>query len=323
MSKVTIIITAHNRKKYLPYAINSIFSALDPKSIKDLEIVVVKNFKDDNIDSWLDLHNVKNIVTSEESLAQKQAIGISNAHGDLIAFLEDDDMFALNKIYVLRKLLNYSDLDFFHNLFMPIEEATHESQIVPFNDYDVEFFHVDNLRNNKILKYIIRTYHPEIYNSCTTISKDLAMKCIDGLKRVDINTERFWFLCTLEKGRRIALTKSPLTLYRVHEQSYSQPNSNLFSVGLLERYIRSYTFMLEYFQKETVRRIVEEQYKLHLAHYLIYDRDNITRKLKLALFLLSNSLKPSAIYNEYSLLSAVSLLSSLMSTSLAKRILYR
>jgi len=323
MSKVTIVITAHNRKKYLPYAINSIFSTPSAKAIEDIEIIIVKNFKDNNIDSWLDLHNVKNIVTSEESLAQKQAIGISNAHGDLIAFLEDDDMFALNKIYVLRKLLNYSDLDFFHNLFMPIKETTYESQIVPFNDYDVEFFHVGNLRNNKILKYIIKTYHPEMYNSCTTISKDLAMKCIHGLKKVDINTERFWFLCALEKGRRIALTKSPLTLYRVHEQSFSQHNSKLFNTRLLERYIRSYTFMLEYFQKETVRRIIEEQYKLHLAHYLIYDKGNRIRKLKLALSLLSGLLKPSTIYNEYSSLSAISLLSSLVSTSLAKRILYR
>jgi len=124
MSKVTIVITAHNRKKYLPYAINSIFSTPSAKAIEDIEIIIVKNFKDNNIDSWLDLHNVKNIITSEESLAQKQAIGIFNAHGDLIAFLEDDDMFALNKIYVLRKLLNYSDLDFFHNLFMPIKETT-------------------------------------------------------------------------------------------------------------------------------------------------------------------------------------------------------
>lgn len=323
MSEVTIIITAHNRKKYLPYAINSIFSALSEKAINDVEIIVVKNFKDNNIDSWLDLHNIKNIVTNEESLAQKQAIGISNAHGNLIAFLEDDDMFALNKIYVLRKLLDYSDLDFFHNLSMPIKETTYESLLVPFSDYDIEFFHVSNLQNNKILKYIIKTYHPEIYNSCITISKDLAMKCIDGLKGVDINTERFWFLCALEKGRRIALTKSPLTLYRVHEQSFSQHNSKFFNPRLLERYIQSYTFMLEYFQKETVRRIAKEQYKFHLAHYLIYEKGNRTRKLKLAMSLLSQSLKPSTIYNEYSLLSAISLISSLISTSLAKRILYR
>lgn len=264
-----------------------------------------------------------NIFTNAESLALKQAIGISYAHGDLIAFLEDDDMFALNKIYVLRGLLNHSDLDFFHNSLLPIKEHVTVSYIVPFDNSQLKFYRVNELQNKKILKYIIRTYHPEMYNSCTVISTDLAKKCIDGLHRVDINTERFWFACALEKGRQIALTRSPLTFYRIHSQSFSQPSSEFFDVKLLERYIRSYGFMLEYFQKEIVRQVVKEQYRLHLAHYLLYEKDNRIKKLRLALSLINDSFKFSTIYNEYSLLSGIALLSSLVSASLAKRILYR
>ena len=321
--KLSVIVTAHNRKEYIPYAINSILSASNTETVEDIEIIVVKNFEDDKLDSWLEQNNIKNIITNEESLALKQAIGINNASGDLIAFLEDDDMFALNKVQVLRSLSYHQNLDFFHNSFISIREYITSSRIVPFNESNIEFFHADNLQDKRILKYIIKKYHPELYNSCIAISKDLATKCLDGLKRVDINTERFWLLCAIEKGRQLALTNAPLTLYRVHSQSFSQPNSAFFNAKLLERYVRSYLFMLQYFQKEIVRQVIKEQYVLHLAHYFIITKYNTAKKLRLTMSLFANSLRPSAIYNEYSLLSAIALLSSLASVSLAKRILYR
>lgn len=321
MKKLSIIVTAHNRKKYLPYAIKSILSST--KKIDDLEIIVVKNFEDEDLDSWLKSQNVKIFITDQESLAAKQVLGIVNAQGDLISFLEDDDMFALNKIHVLRKLLEYPDLDFFHHLVKPIKGDIYLSETVPFNDTDLEIFRVEDLENKVKLNYIIKKYHPEIYNSSKVISKDLARKCIDGLKGVDINTERFWFLCALEKGRLLAVTSSPLTLYRIHGESFSQPNSKLFKVKLLERYIQSYIFMMKYFQKEITKQILDEQYKLHIAHYLIYKKDERMKKLRLALSLIGNSLKRSTTYKEYSLLSALALLSSLASISLARKILYR
>ena len=319
--RLSVIITAHNRKKYLPYAVKSILLSID--SVEDLDIIVVKNFSDLELDTWLKSLNIKIFNTDQESLAMKQAIGINNASGDLISFLEDDDMFALNKISILRNLLQYQDLDFFHHLLMPIKDEIYYSQVVSFKNSDLELFRSNDLLNRKILRYIIKKYHPEMYNSATTISKELANKCVDGLKSVDINTERFWFLCAIEKGRLLAFSKSTLTLYRIHNESFSQHSSKLFNIKLLERYIHSYDFMLEYFQSEIVRQIIEEQYKLHIAHYLIYDKDNRKKKLRLVASLIGNSLKFSTIYREYSLLSALALLSSLVSNSLAKKILYR
>jgi len=66
VSFISVIITAHNRRRFLLEAVNSALNQTLPKD--EYEIIVVKNFEDERIDKFLEEHYVKNIVTKEEPL---------------------------------------------------------------------------------------------------------------------------------------------------------------------------------------------------------------------------------------------------------------
>jgi glycosyltransferase involved in cell wall biosynthesis len=51
-NRTSVIITAHNRKKYIQEALSSVINNNLPKD--KLEIIIVKNYKDDVIDSEIE-----------------------------------------------------------------------------------------------------------------------------------------------------------------------------------------------------------------------------------------------------------------------------
>ncbi|WP_048816757.1 glycosyltransferase family A protein [Caldisphaera lagunensis] len=86
---ISVIVTAHNRKKYLPYALQSLEKQTLDKD--KFEVIVVKNFEDQLSDKIIERNNWKNIVTEENNtLGEKLSLGIDESKGDIITFLEDD-----------------------------------------------------------------------------------------------------------------------------------------------------------------------------------------------------------------------------------------
>ncbi|AKA74672.1 glycosyltransferase family 2 protein [Saccharolobus solfataricus] len=322
--KVSVIITAHDRKRFLPYAINSVAKNMEIFP-EEIELIVVKNFYDKRIDDTLKELGAINIFTEDKSLGIKQYLGIKKSSGDIIAFLEDDDMFSKNKLKVLFDVFSKFNIDFFHNDMIKIDENTLEPFNVDFNENMIEIVSQNEIINRKIIKKTIHKYHPELYNSCIAVSRQLAMSCLDGLKLADINTERFWFLCAVEKKKEIGLTNSKLTLYRLHSESSSQPHSKRFQeirMDLFDRYLTSYLSMLDYFNDLNVKKLIYEMMILHRAHKQLYERDKILDKFRTIIDLVKLSVNPSSVYNEYSILTAISLLVSIFNIEVALKFLH-
>ena len=95
---VTAIITTHNRCNLLKQAIKSVFN----QTYKFIECIVVDDASEDMTEDYC--RNLSGIIYIRipkcESKGGNHArnIGISNATGDLIAFLDDDDMWLPSKI---------------------------------------------------------------------------------------------------------------------------------------------------------------------------------------------------------------------------------
>ncbi|AWR96247.1 glycosyltransferase [Acidianus sulfidivorans JP7] len=325
----TVIITAHDRDKYLLDAIKSVlFQKI--KYNEKTEIIVVKNFKNEAIDSYLSKNNINNIITDSISLAEKQALGIQNSKGDYILFLEDDDMFRIDKISEISNLLENSNdrIDFIYNDASTITPKTHvedpEFYMISDKDSHLEVFNVSYI-NFKIFKKIIKKYHPYMYNSRIAVSRALAFKCLDGLKNVDIATETFWFLCAVEKGYNIAFINKKLTLYRIHSSSYSQLDSPLFKRSgelLIQRYLKSFEWLATYFKNKMILDFISEQKLYREAQLnLLYGTSKID-KIKVILQLLQNSIKPNTFQRYYSASIMVLLLISLV-TNKSRNLYYK
>ena len=118
MSKVTgylsVIILAYNRRDYI---LNAVRSVLGQTLDRDLfEIIVIKNFKDDMIDGYLERNSVKNIFSVHQTLGGKISEALDYSIGNIVCLLEDDDRFVKDKLkYVYDTFNKYPYLTYYHN----------------------------------------------------------------------------------------------------------------------------------------------------------------------------------------------------------------
>ena len=95
---ISIVIPTYNHAKYLDRALKSVIE----QTYKDWEIIVVDNFSSDNTEEVVLKYKDSNIkyikVKNNGIIAKSRNMGISNAKGDWIAFLDSDDWWEKNKL---------------------------------------------------------------------------------------------------------------------------------------------------------------------------------------------------------------------------------
>jgi glycosyltransferase involved in cell wall biosynthesis len=95
---VSVIIPIYNEERYVAKAINSVLS----QTYQDIEIVLINDGSSDGskdiIFDYLNLPNVVYLEQSNGGVAAARNIGLRVARGELIAFLDQDDVWMLQKI---------------------------------------------------------------------------------------------------------------------------------------------------------------------------------------------------------------------------------
>lgn len=87
-----------------------------------VKILVIKNFKDKELDAKLSESGIRIIYSEDESLGGKMAESLSYCKGDVISFLEDDDFFHEHKLESIEKaFMEAHDLGYYHNDFFEID----------------------------------------------------------------------------------------------------------------------------------------------------------------------------------------------------------
>lgn len=98
MIKVSVIMPVFNAEKYLEDAIKSVLS----QTYKNIELVIVNDGSIDNTESivqkYLDNKNIVYIKQDNRGLPSARNTGIKNSTGELIAFLDSDDLWYPNKV---------------------------------------------------------------------------------------------------------------------------------------------------------------------------------------------------------------------------------
>lgn len=220
----TVIVTAHRRKAFIKDAIESVME----NSLKPTEIIVVKNFKDYQIDSFLETYHVKNIYTDDETLGGKISLGIYQSSGDILFFLEDDDLFSKDKIReVIYKFSKY-DIGFYHNAQEVIHNKLTGSNLSTDNQRFMYYTSIDTRR----LKELLYKFKAGFNVSSIVISRDLAMRCVDLLKNVNITVDTFLLFCAVENNLPIMIDFRKLTYYRIimSQNSNTEVNDKLFKM---------------------------------------------------------------------------------------------
>lgn len=244
MKKISVIIPLYNEEKYIKECINSVIN----QTYKNIEIIVVDDKSTDN--SLNELKSIKDkrikIIELKENKGVSNArnIGIKEAKGDYICFLDSDDFWRRDK---LKKQIKYI-----------------QDKAIIYSDY------VYTNANGKTIKQVIvpkkMTYKDALKNTCiftSTVMVDMNKISKEDLHMpsLDIGEDTYVWWNILKKGITAYAINEPLAFYRRKGKSLSSNKFKavicaykLYSLQELS-FIKKLYYFFNYLKNAIKRRI--------------------------------------------------------------------
>ena len=291
---ITVIITAHDRKEFLKYAILSVLNQSLDKSL--YEIIVIKNFEDDEIDRTIEENGILNLKSTKNSLIGEDLYYASkSAAGEILCFLDDDDMFSSDKLEKVYNIFyNDKSIIYYHNSQQSSHFSRQDSNAhVLFKKI---FTHEELIRN---LPRFIRTYGSSIFFfnlSSISIRKCAYFNYLNFLHKLSIHQDDFFFFVGLEIGGKFYFDDLSLTIYRIHSSntsiikkdidstnnSYFKKRSNLF-----ENYAEATHYILSISDNKDIKKFLKCREILELFQMNFY-RNKISFYVMIRTFVCSH-----------------------------------
>ena len=132
--KISVIIPTYNRKKTLARAIQSVIN----QSLSPFEILIIDDGSNVGTEEWVkdNFQNIKYIYQNNRGVSSARNIGIENANGDWVAFLDSDDEWLPNKLDEQVKAIDSNpEIKFFHTNEIWIRNGVRVNQMKKHKKY--------------------------------------------------------------------------------------------------------------------------------------------------------------------------------------------
>ncbi len=231
---ISVIVTAYNRRKYLPFALRSLEAQTLPKD--RFEVIVVKNFEDKESDDIISRNGWKDVYNDDSYHGRKILAGLEESRGEVITFLEDDDMYVSNRLEeVYKAFTSYDRLVYFHNSQAVIDSNGNLLERPPLPTsknlvggntviVDVDKLHVFAKKYSMsvadLVLLTVRTL-ADTYSSSLAARRSALEVNAHLLKELPTSIDFFVFASSLRAGGLMYFTDEKLTLYRVHGENWS------------------------------------------------------------------------------------------------------
>ncbi len=213
---ISVIVTIHDRTEFYKEAIESALNQTLNKS--HYEIIVVHY-----IDIEKKLDQVRYIKCDQVDVGGKLSIGIENAKGNIISFLEDDDKFFPDKLKFVYDTFEDKRVVYVHNGYMSNKED----------------FRYDNI---------------DFGMSCISIKKEAINK---NIKNIFFSPDTFMYLSALETKGKIVKSTQKLTFYRVHATNRSVNRDIKYMIDYYSSGINQFNSFLNIFRSQKAKRLIK------------------------------------------------------------------
>lgn len=218
---ITVIVTNHGRRGFLPFAIESALKQnnVDPEHV---EIVVSTNLPD-TVPSRLANEKAVKVRVIEATEPIQLADAIAHSRGRILCFLDDDDTFTSDKLAEVERVFStHPRLGYYSNNFAIIDEA---GALRPDQRFRA------SIRRNRVrvgpvylsppgvLDRLKRfpALGPDFNSSSISVRRSiLTADRLNLLTQILGGTDTFRFYCALASGCDILIDSRVLTMYRVH-----------------------------------------------------------------------------------------------------------
>lgn len=266
---ISIIIPTFNHGMYLEQAIKSVID----QTYENWELLIIDNNSTDSTIEILDRIDDPKIrvlrINNNGVIATSRNLGIKNAEGSWIAFLDSDDWWEKSKLFTCAKYFSDKTDLLYHDLWTSNEEN--------------QGFHKNIIKSRKLKKPIFSDLlinGNTIANSSVVVRKSMLEKVsLICEERKMIGAEDFntWLKIALitQEFKHIPRT---LGTYRLHSQNISHRNSDLTTREAVEEFLPLLTrkqtrkFEMNVFYVQGRTNYLEGKYLLALAPLLIVAR---------------------------------------------------
>lgn len=212
---ISVVITAYNRRDFLMQAIKSVLNQTLDRDLYD--ITVIKNFRDREIDDFCKKKKIDMILTKKPmTIGQYLHLGFIKSSGEIVTFLEDDDLFKGTKLRTIYDLFNKNeDLVYYHNAF----------EVLNYNGKILEAprpYHPVYVKGTKDLLRLfplLMSVEALNCNSAITLRKRFLKSSIHNLtdKRMRWMFDSLLFFLSARTDKLMMIDSECLTYYRRHK----------------------------------------------------------------------------------------------------------
>jgi glycosyltransferase involved in cell wall biosynthesis len=228
---ISVIVTAYNRRRYLPFALRSLEAQTLPRD--RFEVIVVKNFEDKESDNITSRNGWKEVYNDDLYQGRMVLAGLEESRGEVITFLDDDDMYVNNRLEEVYKAFTaYNRLTYFHNSQTIIddngdvlERPPRSKNLVGGSPIVIDVDKLQMLAKKYVMSTVDITLKvragADVNGSSIAVRRPVLESHVQLLKRLPIGIDNFAFVSSLRAGGLMYFTDERLTLYRVHGENWT------------------------------------------------------------------------------------------------------
>ncbi len=256
----------------------------------DSEIVLLKSYRDSELEKFLNDNNIKYTDLMEKNKQSdyiKAACKI--ASGEVLIFMDDDDIFYPGKIKYVSELFNNNiNLGYYHNNFDTINESENITVNRNYKTPEFETLYIDNnskpefFKKNKNLRLMLKI-RPDFNSSSIAVRRSLLSGYHENYD-FNVRPDSFIFALALISSMDIMLDNKILTHYRLYSGNVST-SYNATVAQLRETFMEAFSTGISMFSiiEGMVRNTAYENYiELRIINLkLAYNFWSLTRTYKI------------------------------------------
>lgn len=236
---ISVIVPIYNVEKYINRCINSILS----QSLRDIEVILIDDGSPDKCGEICDNYaridsRIKVIHTSNGGVSKARNIGIDNACGEYITFVDPDDYIDKNMYEILYKIAKENNSEIAISSFSYIIDGKEEPQDISNNK--LNFY-----RNEAINNYFNMIYPFNYSFLCNKIFRRDLFEEIRLNTNILVQEDTEIMIKLYNKSSIITYIGQPLYFYELRQGSAT---SNKISIGKItteEAFLQIYNYTKE------------------------------------------------------------------------------
>ena len=288
----SIVIFDFSRPDFVKKSINFL---IKETSGTDSEIILIKSYRNPEIEKFLDDNK---IIYSDLMDSNKQSDYIKAASkiatGEIIIFMDDDDLFYSGKIkYIADLFKNNKNLGYYHNNFDTVDEFNNITVNRNYKTPEFETLYIENNRKaeffqkNKNIKLMLKI-RPDFNSSSIAVRRLLLLEYHEDYD-FNVRPDSFIFALALMSSMDIMLDNKVLTYYRIYGGNVST-SYNATVNKLQETFMEAFSSgisMFDIIQKITMDSAYVNYIKLRIINLkLAYNFWSLSRTYKISSWLL-------------------------------------